>query len=758
MKFTMLAALVVAGVVGYVFITQLDGGKPVGMSPIATEQPKATPAPTVTETPPSTPSPTPEPTATPVPPTPSPTAEPTTATLTPTPSSTPTPTPTPLPVISLTGSVMTNDEIPAAGVRVYIVRKTEAALQENVATAFQSPDKHWTAKTDGLGFFEIELPSDTELLAGLMIAGEPQAFVRKIPASPPGSELNTEFLLPRPREIRGTVMDEEKVPIARAPVKIRWRPKSLLKREAAINEVDVYTNDEGRYVALLSEPVEAAVAPDTENLPAPYLYREGAVVLRGEDFGASRTYRVDFMVVAGVDIHGRVVMGEHALQPGEPIEGATVSMRELTESQPSSGAIFRETITDAHGKFSFPRVYPSLYQIKAEHPATIGETIPRFDPLDGEEAVVALEPFSTVTGEVVLTKPGNPGPATIALIGSQQRWIESGKLTDEGTIPFTFDSVAPGVYLMTALVETASEGEFYLEKPVVVNPGQPLELGTLNVDRLVDIHGRLVDPMNEVDFGKLTAEAEMIRKERFLPRIRENETFWRRPVSSTGKSGSFVLENMRVGAEYFVRVVDRETGRIVGSAKVTPQKTNKQLNILLGGTGDVFGRVTNARGEACTNQRLALATGLGSLSKEVGDVQQWETTTSFDGTYRFSTVPAGQARLVLNDKEQKARLISIPADSAIRIDMNCLILVSLSFDVSTSKDEPLTRGEQFLIVPKPGTIVQENPVKEITLDNMTALLEPGEYTITRTKTMQSRSFKVVPRLDGEVRLDFTGQE
>jgi len=192
---------------------------------------------------------------------------------------------------------------------------------------------------------------------------------------------------------------------------------------------------------------------------------------------------------------------------------------------------------------------------------------------------------------------------------------------------------------------------------------------------------------------------------------------------------------------------------ILGGAVVRSDTESSELAVSLSGAGRVRGYVQNERGETCAGAKVILATGLGTMEGAIGTIQRRTAVVRFDGSYSFPAVPTGNARIHVEGEEKAARLIYIPNNDTVDMNLECRTWVAVNFEVRDASGQDIGPREHFLVIAQPGTAVRDE-VRELTAENLEALLEPGRYVITRTATMESRPFEVLPRLDGTIPIEF----
>jgi len=497
------------------------------------------------------------------------------------------------------------------------------------------------------------------------------------------------------------------------------------------------------------------VSLDSEDLPAPYLFEGQPTYLDAGNYGETRLARADLKVVQGVDIEGVATLAAEGGQDEAPIPSATVRIRELVDPTSAETPFTAQTTTSDQGEFSFTRIAPRTYQLMVKHPDYVEGRLEEFDAASGKEARVTLHPFGSVSGHVVLANQDKaPSSATVTLMSEGEQEQMPVSPDESGAARFTFEDVEPGLYLLLGEAESGSGGHYYSETRLQLEPAEQYEAGALKLAPLGRIQGELVDPGEGETRRDITLSAEPLEEEegsRFFKNFPPADSR-RIPDFSVSPGGSFEIRNLIEGRRYLIKARANGQGSVLGTAQAEAG-SSETVRLLLSGTGSVSGSVRNTRGEACAGTEVILSTRPGAYSAEKIRQQVRRQTIDYDGRYRFENLPSGPARIRLADEDGAARLISVPEDGNLEINFSCRDYVFVKFDVSDGSGQPIEAKEQFIVMPKPGTKA-EVPLIELTYEELETRLEPGEYTIMRTATMESRSFRVNPRMDGTIQIDF----
>ncbi len=728
-------SLVLAGAMAYMLL------KPEAPEP----QPAATPNVTVAATPAPTPTMAPSPAAVDQPGT-------NTLALAPTPAPTPVPTPAPSPSVThepagtffLSGSVEEATGAMVAEAELYAMRATGGALAPQVNAAFGPGGQRWSARTDSLGFYELELQGGAEYIVGLMQGGRPTAVVQRVAAPREGGTLEANFTVPRPVAIRGTVSDQYGEPASGIPVLAGIRGGAVLSDDDGASTITLETDVEGAFSFEALEPESISVAVDRARLPKSYSSTGFPVALVPADWRETRSYRLDLLVTRGVVLKGAAVVGSRGDFPGNPIGGALVRL-----SRPDSAEPTAETTAGSDGAFRFLDLVPGNYTLSASSPGYAAATIEGVDLSRDLERDVAIQPLARIRVKLVADS-AEPGTARLALLsryaGRQTRFAFGAG----GSSMTEFDGLQPAAYLVTALIEGAGEPR-YDEAYIPVGEEDALLEVELRPVGIRSVKGRLLP-------GSRSVDSITVRARPLAGRAAPDSIPWaspelrRAPSASTTSGGAYRLDDLKVGADYFLTAEIRETGEVIGSAQLSARMDDGP-EIALNGTGEVSGRALSTTNEACAGVELELIVGA-TISGAIGKAESRRTKVAFDGTFRFEHVPVGSARLILGGDTRTARLVAVEPGGQQRLSLQCRTMVAVTFEVADSPDRPFRSSDQFFLLAKLGTTMRES-VREITYAALALELEPGEYTITRTSTMTSRSFQVVPNSGGRIRVDFS---
>ncbi|MCC6545720.1 carboxypeptidase regulatory-like domain-containing protein [Candidatus Sumerlaeota bacterium] len=654
----------------------------------------------------------------------------------------------------VSGQVRDDGGMVTQGVEVYAVPYVPGGAQASVREAFRKGELAGRTASDAGGNFEQRLNAADAYYVGVMLDGEPQPFTQIVNEHGGSTKERVLLTLPKPFEVRGTIVNENGLPLPQIPLKVSWRVNTLREADAKLQTRDLTTDDSGRFASTLFEPVSLRVEINDEKLAAPYLASGSAVEMTRTDLAGTREYRVDLQVITGQRIAGRVMKAKPDGGAADPIEGVPVTAERLAGDKnfPSQGPLTAKS--DASGDFRFERLYPGIYRL--------GATDSEYAPAPTQDVVAGgadraqflLQPFSPVRGVLVIGGGAKAGEKiTVSLMDRYEGWRQEAIVRDDGTAPFAFPAVKPGTYLLAA--ETG-EGDLrqYAEKKVEHAAASFGDTGELRLEPLGQVRARLLPSQDITDFNEVAVTAKPVSPtgDPFGGAAAHND--WRRtPATSIAEGGVTTVDNMSAGVEYLLLVENRATKQVIGSASASLTST-QPIKIALQGTGNITGFVKNSRNEACTETKVELRTGLGSVEGEAPDMQTRTTMTDYKGAYTFPNVPSGQCRIALAGDDSTSRLVTVTAGKDFNYDFTCRTYVSITFHVKDADDKPFKDKEAFYVVPTAGTVT-DYPVRELRFGAMDARLEPGNYIITRMSTLASKSFEVSPRLDGEMTIDFT---
>jgi hypothetical protein len=646
-------------------------------------------------------------------------------------------------VIRFSAQLLNADGAPDAAAGLYFVPKVGTSLKESLEKGWENAILRPANEKGGAA---AELPAGSGWFVGLTLEGVPTDIAQSLSQNDTSDTITTRFLVPRPFEVRVVLSapDESKIP--NVGLVAEWQVTAAGTGEVVSKRRELTTAPDGSITFGIHRPQTATVRLATETLPAGLLPEVESFSLSEREVPLRRSWRLDFRTVAAISVSGTLL--ERTTEGKRPRPGATVRVATI----PSESVAPREwnPLTAADGTFTIPGLYPRPHILSVREAGFVPLIIEDFHP--GKDAQPTLEIGSLPDVVVSLSAPPSLASATVlvSLLSRYDGVRREVPLGGSVAATTTFERVEPGALLLIAEAKGPDGVIHYAEAPVDLSARDASTKTVLALEPLVSLKGKLVEGAPNLDPQRTVIEA-IANVGGTVPELAGPHADWRRgPRSTIGVGGNFAVENLVRSRPYLIRVKD-SAGNLVGSAEVTGGQSNVP-SISLGGLGIVRGRILSARGEACGDQEVRLVVGLGTVEGTAGDMQERTSRTSFDGTYRFENVPAGQARLYLPGDSTSNRLISVSSGRETVIQMQCRRWVRVALDLRI-EGTPLKPNEQFLVIPQPGTVVADK-VKELTAEQLSVVLEPGAYMLTRTATMESAPFDVGQGLDGSVTVTF----
>ncbi|MCC5877078.1 MAG: hypothetical protein JJU11_12735 [Candidatus Sumerlaeia bacterium] len=642
---------------------------------------------------------------------------------------------------------------------LFVIAQSDGSLSEKVRRAFASSHTHTIVRSNSQGRFQFKIPAGKVFLIGPMVSGEPQSIVTEIGPELPGAVVESDIEMPRPFTLRGAVTNRAGLRLEGIPVKVTWEPTSLRGRAPEPRTINISSDEEGYFDVILPEVSKATVVVDADQLPRPYLFDAPPRQVQRSDFQSNRYYRVTLEVITGVNLQGRVI--EEDGDTDVPLFGALVELTPVGD-----GGLQRDkakTIyTDRDGVFHFETLYPRRYLLTASMDGFNQGVLRDFLPESDQAVEIVLRPLTMVAGTVSLPREMDEMvSAQVNLLGrrggSHRQTIEIDPETRRGE--WSFDEISSGSYLLAIQAEDAAGRNWYHEDRVVVMDGALEEPSNVVLNQLWEIPGRFTTAIpgggNYEDLEVIARLRERDSDSLFPPRFQPE--FRRLPKAEVAPDGSFLLKDLKEGMEYRIQVVRPDSDSRLGGAILVAgaDKVSKPLEVSLEGTGSVSGRVFNDRNESCSGVTITLTAGLGTMEGMAGSIQRRTATVGYDGKFSFDAVPVGNARISIEGDDITGRLFYVPFNQEVELELECRTWVDVDFALKDPSN-PITEREHFLVIAQPGTVVKD-PIRELHGNDLRSRLEPGRYVITRTSTMESRSFEVLPRLDGTISITFGSQ-
>jgi len=674
----------------------------------------------------------------------------------PPPQPTPTPTvaartaavvPTPIPLgAAIGGVVRQRDGVPVPSASVFLVRRISDAIPSSIQAGFADSETGFvTASTDATGRFRIAVPDAWKsgpMLVGIRIDEEPQLPAVEVPSLREAREVP--LTMPDPLEVRGFVLDDARRPVGGVTVELlanvmtarslseRTTPRKTLTRTTV-------TAADGRYTFTLLEPETLTLRINTGKLKPGLFAERPPVNFTREDFHADRYFRSDFAIVRGADLEATLVQSADDFTP---VVGASLELR----GAPRAGSILPVAVysatSDGTGRVRLANALPGRYLVTASHPGYNKTVLKDWDTSGTIALRLAMMPHATVRGSIT-TKAA---AGTEVMLEFRQRAAIKPLTTsvgEGGRITFETKGLENGAYDLWAFIGAAPAIES-ANLSFTVGGGTEIVLPTIVAVPLEELTVRLLTSREFPDVSDLAL--------RVIPSDASSDSGTIAVLPPATRSEDFTIFGLRKGAEYRIEAFSAANTDPAAAAIVIGGGA-KELRLLARGTGTLVGSVLNRRHEACSSTTVELTAGLGNLEGTDLGIQTRRTVTTFDGKYRFEAVPIGQARLLVGGEADTTRLVSIQANRTADIPLVCRIYIPVTFEFSETGAAPIDPDEQIVVVAQAGTVVKK-PVHEFKASAPAAALEPGRYSVMRTRTMKSTAFEIQPLFRGIMRIDF----
>ncbi len=443
---------------------------------------------------------------------------------------------------------------------------------------------------------------------------------------------------------------------------------------------------------------------------------------------------INFVLEEGTEIVGRVLEPQR-----RPIAAAHVRLT-------GSGGTF-STRSDADGRFRILGLRRGTYlvEVEAHGHATrrLGETRLPATPLE-----VTLEPLGRANGRVTLGADGSapPSPASIAATGM----TSPSAAQPDGT--FELLDLPTGRVEIAAL-SRIGDGVLTGRTAIQVAPGEERHNVAVQLRPVgavaVRLLGTVQHPVAELE---ATVQRSSPGPAHGSP-VESVVPDWPVPSIAMSETGLVRISSLEAGVEYVLTVRDRATRKPLAGAVLRPPDESVAV-VPLGGTATVRGMVLTDNGTACTGVEIELVTNLALFGSEVPSPDRRRARTGFDGRFEFADVPAGRARLTVGGDESTARFLTLNAGQLLELSLPCRDLPLVRLWPYSTAGESIGEREQFVVMSIAGTKTPETLI-ELTGARLEARLAPGEYSIVRTATMESRSFKVRSGLTEPLTIEFT---
>ncbi len=665
-----------------------------------------------------------------------PSTTPTAAPGTPTPSPSPSPTPSsaaePTPPASsarvIDGTTLTADGKPITRpVSIFVAQRT----------ADGSPTEPELLTLDESGF-EVEVAPDvtvvdvglcedgiaTEVATPVFLTGEgPFAVEIRLPGE---VVLRGRVITPSGSPIEGATLSAERIVrgYGTGPV-----PKSAPTAIATTDSTGLF---EGRLTAAPRIKLSIARSPRTEAFLIP-----DPLTLEFKSLAGETRAELNFVLEEGTEIVGR------ALDPQRrPIMGANVRLTGFGATQSAK--------SDADGRFRILGLRRGTYlvEVEAQGYATrrLGETRLPATPME-----VTLDPLGRANGRVTLASSDSapPEPTRIAATG-----MADSQATDaDGS--FEVMDLPSGEVVLVGLSRVAGKT---LTGRAKLRVGAGEEMHNVAValrpvsDMTVKLLGVSLHPIAELE-----ATVQRVGGDAQSPQSQPEQLVegWPTPAIAMSETGLVRVSSLEAGEEYVLTVRDRATRKSLAGAVLRPPDDSVAM-VPLGGTATLRGAVLNEANTACVGAELELVTNLALFGSDVPSPDRRTTRSGFDGRFEFANVPAGRARLTVNRDEAGARFLTLNADQLVELSLPCAERPLVRIWPFSTAGESIGETEQFVVMSLAGTKTPET-LLELTGSRVEARLAPGDYSIVRTATMESVSFKVRSNLAEPLTVEFTKQ-
>lgn len=363
------------------------------------------------------------------------------------------------------------------------------------------------------------------------------------------------------------------------------------------------------------------------------------------------TNEVVIVARRGAQIEGRVVVPD-----GAAVADAAVMTRRAGDDPAQASGI---SWTDASGAFRIGGLDPGDLRLLAEGPGgeKVSTTVVVSAGVPMTNIVLVLA-SGGIDGRV-LDSEGNPRAKAAVLVASLDDAVGV-EQTDEGGA-FRFRGLADGEYVVMTM---ALDGGIPMRRvPVSVSDGR-VTGGVVLRPGAITLCGRLLD-----DEAEPIADADI----RVQAVDEELEASSIHAIAATDRDGRFCVSNLYAGA-YKVLAASRPRGWIrVNRVDVAPD--SGELSVVLGGGGEIAGRVVDEAGAVVTGAVVhAVLPGDAEVAGASG-------LTDGEGRFRFPRVRPGEYRLFATDGRRltpwaniEVRPASRPAETELPLVSNGSVL------------------------------------------------------------------------------------
>ncbi|HEX7709109.1 MAG TPA: carboxypeptidase regulatory-like domain-containing protein, partial [Thermoanaerobaculia bacterium] len=439
-----------------------------------------------------------------------------------------------------------------------------------------------SAQTDAKGAFSLSVPAGSYSLSASHPSYE---AVFQPAATAPAQKTSKDLSLTQYARVSGTVMDENRRPVAAAVIDTQDAGDALammgrVRRPSQFTEMTV-SGPDGRFVARVSPEGDIAVRATKKGFPA--AKSDTLRLSPGE-----RKAGLALTIPTGIEVTGKVVNSD-----GKPLSGVAVSATEAETS--GRGMIMRTVImigapsrdddvvrTASDGTFSM-RLKEGAHDFSFNHdeyaPKSVrGQIVSATQPLIVE---TSLDPAVEISGRVTRSGAGIENVRVSAFSTGVSQTNSSATTGPDGS--FTITGLAPG----SVFLDIRKEDEFIGERRNVTAPQRDYNIeiapGGTVTGRVIDKSSR--KPVTTFQAGISTSGAGGGMVRMGPPQVRDFNT----------DDGTFRLDNVPPGATVLVASA---AGYTSGRMNITVEegKTLADVEMELDTGVKLTGRVTGPTG------------------------------------------------------------------------------------------------------------------------------------------------------------------
>lgn len=602
------------------------------------------------------------------------------------------------PVATISGRVLdskTKVPVPGAVVRVSMLRRAS------------SIDPNLSAETDAKGAYSLVVPPGTHSL--MTIHPSYDTGTADVAATS-GQTASRDFSLQQLARVSGSVVDEERKPIAAALVMSEMAGDPMAGGFARMMRADegVFSGPDGRFSTRVQLDQPLAMKASKRGLPDAKsdVFRLGP----GE-----RKTGVVLTIPNGLAVNGRVTNAQ-----GDPLSGVAVSAQ---QAEGGSGMmVFRSVIggpardedvvrTASDGTFTMrlkEGTYDFTFRREGFAPKTVrGQNV---TPAAGTTVETALEPASDITGRVVRGGAGVEGVRVMGMMPG----VDGASTVTGPDGSFTMSGLAAG----GISVMFRKEDEFIQEMRTLTAPARDVLVELSAGGRIT---GRVIDKASNKPLTVFRAGVSRSGGGMMIgpPLLRE----------FTSEDGTFTLENVPAGAMTVVAAAPGYTNARV-NVTVEEGKTISDLEVPLDAGVRLTGRVTNASGAPVPDVSVRLMPSM--TGGMVRGMDAATATTDANGEYTLEALPPGEetinfqhARYVASRKEVtlKGRETRLDVQLSSGQKVTGVVVTEAGAAVPDARVEAITSGMR-------NEQARTNASGQFELDSVM----PGRYRFVATKS------------------------